>query len=53
MIVWTIAFALIWAVVYGHAKASWLGWWLILTSIWTFFLPALRIATGSTWLIMS
>ena len=45
--------ALIWAVVYGKVKANWLGWWLILTAIWTFFLPALRIATGSTWLIMS
>lgn len=53
MVIWAIAFGLIWAVVYGKAKASWLGWWLLLTAVWTFFIPALRIATGSTWLIMS
>lgn len=53
MVVWTVAFALVWAVVYGKAKANILGWWLVLTAIWTFFLPALRIATGSNWLVMS
>ena len=55
MIVWTIAFVGIWAVVYGKwgIKASWLGWWLLFTAVFTFFLPALRIATGSTWLILS
>lgn len=53
MIIWFVAFALIWAVVYGKMKANWLGWWLVLTAIVTFFIPALRIATGSTWLIMS
>jgi hypothetical protein len=53
MVVWAIAFALIWAVVYGKAKANWLGWWLLLVAVWTFLLPALRIATGSTWLIVS
>jgi hypothetical protein len=53
MLVWTVAFAAIWLTVYGRFNAKWLGWILIVTSIWTFLLPALRIATGSTWLIMS
>ncbi len=46
MVVWTIAFLAIWAVVYGHLQARWLGWILVITSVWTFFLPALRIALG-------
>jgi hypothetical protein len=53
MLVWTVAFGAIWLTVYGRFNAKWLGWILIVTSIWTFLLPALRIATGSTWLIMS
>jgi hypothetical protein len=55
MVVWTIAFAAIWAVVYGKwgIQAKWLGWILIVTSIWTFFLPALRLVMGANWLVMS
>lgn len=46
MIVWTVAFIAIWATVYGRLQARWLGWVLTLTSVWTFFLPGLRIALG-------
>jgi hypothetical protein len=50
MIVWTVAFVAIWATVYGRFQARWLGWILIVTAIWTFFLPAFRIAMGMDFL---
>jgi len=50
MLVWTIAFVAIWATVYGRLQARYLGWFLIFTAIWTFFLPAIRIALGLTFL---
>ena len=46
MIVWTVAFVAIWAVVYGKLGAKTLGWILLVTAVWTFFLPALRISMG-------
>jgi hypothetical protein len=46
MVVWTIAFIAIWATVYGKLQAKWLGWILVITAVWTFFLPAIRIAMG-------
>jgi hypothetical protein len=46
MVVWTVAFVAISATVYGKLGARTLGWILVVTAIWTFFLPALRIATG-------
>jgi hypothetical protein len=53
MVVWTVAFVAIFLTVYGRFQAKWLGWILLFTAVWTFFLPALRIALGETWLIMS
>jgi len=53
MVVWTVAFVAIFLTVYGRFQAKWLGWILLFTAFWTFFLPALRIALGETWLIMS
>lgn len=46
MVVWTVAFVAIWATVYGRLEARILGWILVVTAVWTFFLPALRIALG-------
>jgi hypothetical protein len=51
MVVWTVAFLAIFATVYGKFQAKWLGWILLVTAVWTFFLPALRIAMGADWLI--
>lgn len=51
MVVWTIAFVAIWATVYGKLAARWLGWILVFTAVWTFFLPAIRIALGETFLL--
>lgn len=53
MIVWTVAFVALFLTVYGKFQAKWLGWILLFTSIWTFFLPALRIALGLTFLTAS
>jgi hypothetical protein len=50
MVVWTVAFAAVWATVYGKLPAKTLGAILTFTSVWTFFLPALRIALGLTFL---
>ena len=50
MVVWTVAFAAIWATVYGKFQAKLLGWILVITAVWTFFLPALRIALGLSFL---
>ena len=52
MIVWTVAFIAIWATVYGRLQARWLGWILVFTAVWTFFLPALRISLGLDFLIV-
>lgn len=51
MIVWTVAFVAIFLTVYGKFQAKWLGWILLVTALWTFFLPALRIAMGANWFI--
>jgi hypothetical protein len=53
MVVWTVAFIAIFLTVYGRLQARWLGWILVITAVWTFFLPALRIAMGATWFITS
>jgi hypothetical protein len=50
MVVWTVAFFGIWATVYGKMPARVLGWILVATSVWTFFLPALRISLGLSFL---
>ena len=46
MVVWTVAFALVAATVYGRTPAKWLGWALVVTAIWTFWLPAVMISLG-------
>ena len=46
MVVWTVAFAAIAATVYGRLPANVLGWILVVTAIWTFFLPAVVISLG-------
>jgi hypothetical protein len=51
MVVWTVAFVAIFLTVYGKFQAKWLGYILLFTAFWTFFLPALRIALGQTWFI--
>lgn len=50
MVVWTVAFAAVWATIYGKLPAKALGAILVFTSVWTFFLPALRIALGLSFL---
>ena len=50
MVVWFVAFLAIAATVYGRFQAKWLGAILVFTAVWTFFLPALRIALGLTFL---
>jgi hypothetical protein len=46
MVVWTVAFALVATTVYGRTPAQWLGLWLVVTAIWTFWLPAVMISLG-------
>jgi len=50
MVVWTVAFVAVWATVYGRIPAKALGAILVFTSVWTFFLPALRTALGLSFL---
>lgn len=50
MIVWTVAFVAISATVYGKLEARILGWILVVTAVWTFFVPAIRISMGLNFL---
>ena len=46
MVVWTIAFALVALTVFGRTGPKLLGWWLVFTAIWSFWLPGVMISLG-------
>jgi hypothetical protein len=46
LIVWAIAFLAVWATTYGRFSATTLGWILLITAIYTFWVPAVLLVLG-------
>jgi len=46
LIVWLIAFLAVWATTYGRFSAKLLGWILLFTAVYTFWIPGILLALG-------